>query len=106
MGFDWQFILPSEAPATDCVYEERVRDDIRAIALSAVNEARREHILSAIGRDKSLKEAKREAEREVQRIAKKAEDLGCTPALAKYVDTLERRIEYVFEHMASSCENA
>ena len=71
MGFDWQLISPSEAPGTDCIYEERVRDDIRAIALSAVNEARREHILSAIGRDKSRKEAKREAEREVKRIAKK-----------------------------------
>jgi hypothetical protein len=97
LGIDWPATSPAQAAADDCVYGERVDDDIRALVLNAVEEARREHTLSAIRRDAIRKEEKREIEREAKRIAQKAEDFGCTPSLARYVDSLERRIDHLFK---------
>jgi len=114
LQFDWSSASPTKAPETDCDKEGPVDDDIRAFALKAANEARRERTLRMIERTKDRKEAKRAMEREAahvaaleeKRVAKMAEDLGCTAALARYIDGLERRIEVLAGHAIRHYEDA
>jgi len=113
LQFDLKATEPTEAPDTDCD-DQPVDNDIRAVALLAANDIRSERALRRISRDSDRWHAKREEEREAarvaaleeKRIAKMAADLGCTVALARYIDGLERRIEVLAGHALRRYEDA
>lgn len=105
-----QFDYCGKHPTTDFWAGGPVEDDVRAFSLQAANEVRRQRVLKKIKRARDTKEARREAEKmvalEEKRIAKKAEQLGCTPALAEYIDRLEARIEQLAETVTRHYEDA
>ncbi|MPR05550.1 hypothetical protein [Microvirga tunisiensis] len=105
-----EFAYCGKHPTVDFWTRVPIEDDVRAFAMQAANEARRQRILKKIKRAREAKEAQREAEKivalEEKRIAKKAEQLGCTPALAEYIDRLEARIEILAETVSRHFEDA
>ncbi|WP_445504795.1 hypothetical protein [Microvirga sp. G4-2] len=113
LQFDRKSTEPTEAPNKDSE-DQSIDYDIRAVALIAANDVRSERALRRISRDSDRWHAKREAEREAariaaqeeKRIARMASDLGCTVALARYIDGLERRIEALAGHAVRNYEAA